>query len=145
MTDNARPPVPRRADTRLEDLLPLQQALGPDYPEIWQTIAECVFLALGAHATHRPLDTAPRVELAVFVVDTLRAELGGQQPYLPMGNDPRVDQRYRDLYARSTGRNMVDLAAHAGCSVRHLYRVFDAIRREEIARRQRGFDFGDAS
>lgn len=145
MTDRARPPVPRRADTRLEDLLPLQQALGPDYPEIWQTIAECEFLALGAHPATRELDPAARVALAVFIVDTLRAELGGQQPYLPMGNDPRVDQRYRDLYARSTGRNMVDLAAHAGCSVRHLYRVFDAIRREEIARRQRGFDFGDAS
>lgn len=136
--------MPRRADTRLEDLLPLQQALGPDYPEIWQTIAECAFLALGAHA-HCPLDTATRVDLTVFIIDTVRAELGGTQPYLPVGTDPQVDQRYRDLYARSTGRNMVDLAAQAGCTVRHLYRVFDAIRREEIARRQRGFDFGDAS
>lgn len=145
MADQACPPAPRRADARLEDLLPLQQALGPDYPEIWQTIAECQFLALSAHPATRGLDAATRVDLAILIVDTLRGELGGQQPYLPMGTDPRVDQKYRDLYARSTGRNMTDLAAHAGCSVRHLYRVFDAIRREEIARRQRGFDFGDAA
>ena len=138
-------PLPRLSTTPAADLSPLQAALGADYPEIWCTIAECLYIGLPTDPAVAALDVAQRVALAITLADVLRAHLGGQQPYLPVGTDYESTLKYRKLYARFNGRNLIELQPESGVTARHLYRIFEAMRREELARRQRGFNFEDAA
>lgn len=117
-------------------LVPLHQALGPSYPQIWQTIADCIFIGMDDEP-----DTQRRIERTLRIADVLRAELGGLQPYLPKAADYDVGLQYRELYARFNGRNIADLAAESGICLRVLYKHFAVLRHEDFERRQAGFGF----
>lgn len=136
MTD--RRPVPRRADTPADQLAPLDAALGDDCPEIWRTIAECIFIGLAA-AAGRPADPQQCVALTVAACDVLRAELGGTQPYLSKSRY-ELSGRDRSFYERYTGRNLDALAALAGVTTRRMRDIIAAGRAEDLARRQGRLD-----
>lgn len=135
--------VPRLTTTPAEQLVPLSTALGPDYPEVWRTIAECIHI--GLHAADADLDEQRRIEMTMLAADVLRAELGGQQPYLPKGDDYEAALEYRELYRRFNGRNIPQLASESNVSVRVLYKYFSILRREEIRSRQGSLDLGGAT
>ena len=119
--------------------------VGPEYPEIWLTIAECVLIALDAFPATVELDNATRVELALFIANTQRAELGGSQPYLPVGMDYENAEKYGKLYQRFTGRNLAALAHETDVTPRRLHEIFKILRRQEFSARQGGFDFDHTS
>jgi len=117
----------------MDMLRPLHQAIGADYPEIWRTIAECIYIGLD------DIPADQRVTITTRIADILRAELGGLQPYLPKADSYDVGREYRELYARFTGRNIVELAAESGICLRVLYKHFAALRHEEARTRQGDF------
>lgn len=116
-------------------LVPLHQALDPAYPQIWRTIAECIYIGLDESDVQR------RIAQTLEIADVLRAELGGLQPYLPKGSDYEAACAYRALYERFNGRNITDLASESGTCLRVLYKHFAVLRREDFERRQAGFGF----
>lgn len=118
--------------TTMEILRPLHAALGSDYPEIWRTIAECIYIGILDDVS----DVELRVKMTIRATDVQRAELGGQQPYLPKGGGYDAACQYRELYARFNGRNIPELAAESGVCIRVLYKHFAVLRQAEIEARQ---------
>lgn len=121
--------------TSIEMLVPLHQALDPAYPQIWRTIAECIYIGLDESDVQR------RIAQTLEIADVLRAELGGLQPYLPKGNYYDNAVQYRDLYNQFNGRNIADLSAASGVCLRVLYKHFAVLKREDFELRQAGFGF----
>lgn len=135
MTD--RPAKPSLASTPAETLAPLGVALGPDYPEIYRTMAECVYIGLLSEIPDVPAEqliAATRISLEV-----IRAEIGGTQPYLPKAHY-ELSGRDRALYERFNGRNLNELAAQSGITPRRMRDIISAGRAEDLARRQGRLD-----
>lgn len=134
MTDRAKPSL---AGTPAETLALLDTALGPDYPEIYRTMAECVFAGLLAELQGTPVETL--IAATRTGLDVVRAELGGTQPYLPKSHY-ELSGRDRSLYERFNGRNLNELAALAGVTTRRMRDIISAGRAEDLARRQGRLD-----
>lgn len=126
-------PVPRRMSTPADVLAPLDAAMGPDMPEVYRTLAECIYLGmLDVGSADDQVQIIAQVRRAI---DVIRVELGGSQPYMPKSSI-ELSERDRALYERFNGRNLAALAAAAGLTERRMRDIISAGRAEDAARRQ---------
>ncbi|MFL1515264.1 Mor transcription activator family protein [Pseudomonas prosekii] len=75
--------------------------------------------------------------VAQEVADRMAAHWGGQNVYFPMGLAGKLSRRDRLIFDEFNGTNQSDLARKWGVSLQWIYKIVKAVRKDEIARRQR--------
>ncbi len=76
-------------------------------------------------------------QLGREIADRMAGHWGGQNIYFPMGVSYRLSQRDRQIFDEFRGDNHAELARKFGVSLQWIYKIIKAVRREEIAARQR--------
>jgi Mor family transcriptional regulator len=61
---------------------------------------------------------------------------GGQLLYFPKGESLHRSERDLKIYGEFNGSNQAELAQKYETSIQHVYRIIEAVRADEIARRQ---------
>lgn len=124
-----------------EDLAPIELRMR-DWPESWCDIARSLYIIL-AFAGEAPLQPQEAAEQAVHLLMGLVADIGGTQPYIPVGSLLARDsetkriinllQQHRQDYAR--------VATLVGLSERHVRRIEARWLSAERAKRQGALAF----
>ena len=97
----------------------------PDsYPETLCDLADCIHETLGQIAA------APAVNPALVIVEGIRARFGGSMLYIPVGTTLDRAARNAELLAAFTGNNHRELARRYGLSVKSVYGVISAYRKD---------------
>ena len=117
--------------TDKKDLQSLMEHVGAGLPEVWETVVMVVYLAVREHEKTAGLDEKSRIDLSVFILGTVIAEMGGSQPYLPTCAGYFNRKKYIEAFSKFDGTNMGELAVYVGTSGRQLYRIFKEMRKEK--------------
>ena len=100
----------------------------PDaYPETLCDLATCIHETLGQIADD------PAISPALVIVEGIRARFGGSMLYIPKGAKPDRAARDAELRAAFTGRNHRELARRYGLSVKSVYGIVAAHRKDRKA------------
>lgn len=103
-----------------------------DYPEDLLDLLDqwaARFVAMG--------ETEARArELAFAASEVTRESIGGEQLYIPKGRYFALSVRDRELFALWNGQNTHLLCQKYDVTERHIYRIVEAMRKEEQERRQ---------
>ena len=123
----------RLARASTNDLAPLAALLDPAYPDVLARIAESLYLTLRDEAAG---DAADHARLALALTESLRAEFGGAQLYLPKGVGYDLSERDRRILSAFNGHNHRELAHRHNVTDRYIYDIVARRTREEFERRQ---------
>jgi len=83
-------------------------------------------------------------ELAFAASEVTRASIGGEQLYIPKGRYFALSVRDREIFLRWNGQNTHLLCQEFDVTERHIYRIVEAMRKEEQERRQGKLFSGDS-
>lgn len=132
---------PDLSELDAEDLAPIERRMR-DWPESWCDIARSLYITL-AFAGEAPMEQQEAAEQAVHLLMGLVVDIGGTQPYIPVGSFLARDsetkriinllQQYRQDYAR--------VATLVGLSERHVRRIEARWLSAERAKRQGALAF----
>jgi len=75
-------------------------------------------------------------ELAFRASERTRDSIGGEQLYIPKGRYFALSVRDRQIFAKWNGNNTHILCQEFDVTERHIYRIVEAMRKEEQERRQ---------
>lgn len=102
------------------------------YPEMLADLSD----KLAALLAERGIDAERAAEVAFEAVETIRKDYGGQSYYIPMGEYFELAQRDMEIFQKFNRDNVVELAREYKVSVVHIYRIYKAVRKREVLRRQ---------
>lgn len=136
--------LPERADLSALDaatLEPLEQLFDRAWPEVWRELATSVYVSL-LSVMDDDADRAEVARVACAVTLGLAQDLGGRQPYIPVGVAVVASAKMRRVIDLLTTQRMGyrQVAAAAGLTEGRVRQIETAWRREELARRQGTLD-----
>lgn len=129
------------ADMRPEELAPLEALIAPEvapeWPDTWRELATSQFVTLLSAPGAGQVAPSALAQLAVVLTMGIAQDMGGTQPYIPVGADVMSSARVRrvvDLLAQQLSyKQVADATGLTESRVRHIERAW---RREQIAARQ---------
>ncbi len=117
-----------------EQIAPLDRAMPPDWPETWRDLATSHYLTLLSMAGAVPADCA---RLAMLLTQGIAQDMGGRQPYIPVGAGVMAGARARRVVELLERRMPYkDVASATGLTESRVRQIESAWRREQIAQRQ---------
>jgi Mor family transcriptional regulator len=124
---------PELSDLTPEQIAPLEALMGGAWPDTWRDLAHSHYLTLlGQHPAALP-------ELAALAVELTRGiaqDLGGTQPYIPVGHFFAADAKAMRIVQGFTGDNHRELAVRENITESRVRQILSAWRREQFERRQ---------
>lgn len=135
--------LPERADLSAldaETLQPLEQLFDRAWPEVWRELATSVYVSL--LSVMDDADRAAVARVACAVTLGLAQDLGGRQPYIPVGVAVVASAKMRRVIDMLNHQRMGyrQVAAATGLTEGRVRQIETAWRREELARRQGTLD-----
>ena len=135
------PERPDLSELTADELAPLERLFGPLTPETWRDFARSLYVTLRTLLAGRNGDAA-FAALAMELTRGIAADMGGAQPYIPVGaqllNSARV-RRVVDLLDQ--GKSYAEVAQLCGkISERRVRNIQAAWLREQRAARQGRLD-----
>lgn len=125
------------ADMRPEELAPLEALMAPEWPDTWRDLATSQFVTLLCAPGAGAVPPAALARLAVALTLGIAQDLGGTQPYIPVGADVMASARAQkvvELLGRGLSyKQVADATGITESRVRNIERGW---RREQIAARQ---------
>lgn len=119
------------------ELAPLTEQMPPAWPETWRDLATSHFATLISAPGSEGTDPQKLAKLAMALALGVAQDLGGTQPYIPVGAmllaSARAKQAIDMLNARHTYR---EAAEATGLTEARIRKIEVEWRREEISRRQ---------
>lgn len=103
-------------------------------PELLVDLTDHIAVALTELAS---MESGAAQQVAGEITDRMSAHWGGQNIYFPIGQSIKLSRRDRQIYEDFNGSNHRELVAKYGASLQWIYKIVKAIRKEEIARRQK--------
>lgn len=103
------------------------------YPEFLAELAGQMAELLIARGL--PADQA--AEIGREAAERVRQTWGGIEVYIPKGRSFTLSQRDIEIWNEWNGRNVVELCRKHDLTEQRLYQILDAMRRQEIGKRQR--------
>jgi Mor family transcriptional regulator len=101
-------------------------------PEFLNDLQQETFKALRSHGV--------QAGAAEDIVNSLAHHMcrhwGGQLLYFPKGDSLQRSERDLKIYREFNGSNQAELAQRHDTSIQHVYRIIEAVRADEMARRQ---------
>ncbi len=103
----------------------------------WNELLVLVFCSIKAEEAAAALTEDQMIDLSISVVTSLKDEMAGTQPYLPMTKTSLDDvaKRFLPIYEKCRGIRSNEVSKEMGVSTRHLYRIFKRI--EEMKQEER--------
>lgn len=124
-------------DLTAEQLAPLEALMAPAWSDTWRDLATSHYVTLLSDpffAGFAPDDLARR---AVALTMGIAQDLGGTQPYIPVGADMMNNARTRRVIELlGCGRSYKDVAGACGITASRVRNIERAWRREQMALRQ---------
>lgn len=121
-------------------LAALESAMDPAWPDTWREFAVSLYLTLLASPDRKDTDRAQSgatVRLALALTLGIAQDLGGTQPYIPVGAMLAASARARRaIEMRQRGATYKDAADATGLTEARIRKIEGEWRREQIARRQ---------
>lgn len=117
------------------EIEPLEALFTDRWPEVWREIARSCYLTLLALPATSRQDNA---ELSMLIAEGLGADLGGSQPYIPVGGIKDWDARKNrvlEMLARGDGYKSV--ARECGLTESRVRRIESDQRRKRVPLAQR--------
>lgn len=104
--------------------------------QTWNEILVIVFGGIKAEEASAALTEDQMIDISISVVTSLKDEMAGTQPYLPMTKKSlgETAKRFFSIYEKCRGIPSNEVAKEMGLSLRHTYRIFKKIqemKREE--------------
>lgn len=117
-----------------EQIAPLERAMPPDWPETWKELSTSHYLTLLSMTGAVPADCA---RLAMLLTQGIAQDLGGRQPYIPVGAGVIAGARARRVIELlEARRSYKDVASITGLTESRVRQIEGAWRREQIELRQ---------
>lgn len=137
--------LPERVDLSELDaatLQPLEARFDPAWPELWRELATSAYVSLLAVMDDADREAVARVACAITL--GLAQDLGGRQPYIPVGVAVTASAKMRRVIDLLTHQRMGyrQVAAATVLTEGRVRQIEAAWRREEMARRQGSLDLG---
>jgi hypothetical protein len=135
MNGGKQPPFarPDLADLAAEQLAPLE-ALMAEFPDVWRDFARSQFQTLmGLHPSRAAFELAAE---SVELTRGIALDLGGTQPYIPVGHYFASDARTMRVVNSFTGNNHQELALREGITERRVRQILTAYGRAQFELRQ---------
>lgn len=135
--------LPERADLSELDaaaLQPLEALFDRAWPEVWRELATSAYVSLLAVMDDADREDVARVACAVTL--GLAQDLGGRQPYIPVGVAVVASAKMRRVIELLSNQRLGyrQVAAATGLTEGRVRQIEAAWRREEQARRQGTLD-----
>lgn len=120
-----------------EQLHPLEALMTPAWPDTWRDLATSHFLTLISAPGSEAVPVDALASLAVALTMGVAQDLGGTQPYIPVGADVMSSARTRRVIELlNKGMSYKDVADETGITASRVRNIERAWRREQIAARQ---------
>ena len=118
-------------------ILPLESLLPPGWPDTWRDLATSHYITLVSAPGAGAVELAALARLAVALTLGVAQDLGGTQPYIPVGADVMSSARARRVVELlEQGQSYKQVADETGITVSRVRNIERAWRREQIALRQ---------
>jgi Mor family transcriptional regulator len=118
-------------------LLPLDQAMPQDWPETWRELATSLFVTLLCAPGSGHVPGEALAHLAMAQVLGIAQDMGGTQPYIPVGSMLAASARARRaMDMRARGASYQQAAAATGLTESRIRKIESEWRREQMALRQ---------
>lgn len=120
-----------------ERLAPLEALMMPEWPETWREFATSHYLTLlsAPGATLVPMDQL--AQLAIALTYGISEDLGGTQPYIPVGDRLQVSTKTRRaMLLREQGQSYREVAKATGLTASRIRKMETEWRRQRMAERQ---------
>lgn len=131
---------PDLSDLTAAQIAPLERAITP-FPDTWRDLARSHYCTLlGRCGDAEDLGADRLAELAELAADLARGigqDLGGTQPYIPVGAANIASEKaLQVMQAWRAGRPVEAIARDAGVSERHVRRIISELQHAAFARAQ---------
>lgn len=103
-------------------------------PELLVDLTEHISVALVELAS---MENGDAQQIAREITDRMSAHWGGQNIYFPIGQSIKLSRRDLQIYDDFNGSNHRELVAKYGASLQWIYKIVKAVRKEELALRQK--------
>lgn len=121
-------------DLTPQQIAPLDRSIPPDWPETWREFATSLYVTLLSQPTASAEEAA---RMAMRLTAGIAQDLGGRQPYIPVGADVMASARARRVVELLEQRKPYkDVAAATGLTESRVRQIESAWRREQLALRQ---------
>lgn len=111
--------------------------MTPAWPDTWRDLATSHFLTLISAPGSQAVPVEALASLAVALTMGVAQDLGGTQPYIPVGADVMSSARTRRVIELlNKGMSYKDVADETGITASRVRNIERAWRREQIAARQ---------
>lgn len=125
------------AELPATSLAPLEQAMPKDWPETWRELATSLFVTLICAPGSSTIPSEALAHLAMAQTLGVAQDLGGTQPYIPVGSMLAASARARRaMDMRSRGASYQQAAAATGLTESRIRKIESEWRREQMALRQ---------
>ena len=125
------------AEMRADELAPLEALMAPEWPDAWRELATSQFVTLLSAPGAGQVAPAALAQLAVVLTMGIAQDMGGTQPYIPVGANVMSSARVRKvvdlLIQQLSYKQVADATDLTESRVRQIERAW---RREQIAARQ---------
>lgn len=120
-----------------EQLAPLEALMTPAWSDTWRDLATSHYITLLSAPDADAATPASLAKLAVALTMGLAQDLGGTQPYIPVGADIMSSARTRRVIEMlAAGLPYKDVADACGITASRVRNIERAWRREQMALRQ---------
>ena len=125
------------SDLTADQLQPLEAMMTPTWPDTWRDLATSHYVTLLSAPGSDQVPAQALAGLAVALTMGIAQDIGGTQPYIPVGADVMSSARTRRvielLAQRKSYKEVADATGITASRVRNIERAW---RQEQIARRQ---------
>jgi hypothetical protein len=132
------------AELTADQLAPLEALITPAWPDTWRDLATSHYITLLSAPGSDAVASASLASLAVALTMGVAQDMGGTQPYIPVGADMMNSARARRVIELlGQGMPYKDVADATGITASRVRNIERAWRREQIALRQGTLPWGD--
>lgn len=120
-----------------ERLAPLEALMMPEWPETWREFATSHYLTLLSAPGAALVPMVQLAQLAIALTYGISEDLGGTQPYIPVGDRLQVSAKTRRaMLLLEQGQGYREVAKATGLTVSRIRKMEAEWRRQRIAERQ---------
>ena len=120
-----------------EQIAPLESLMAPEWSDTWRELATSHYITLISAPGAGAVAVESLAQLAVALTMGLAQDLGGTQPYIPVGADVMSSTRTRRVIELlQSGMHYKEVADTAGITASRVRNIERAWRQEQMAARQ---------
>lgn len=120
-----------------EQIAPLDALFAPEWPEVWRELATSHFITLISAPGSQSVAAPALARLAVALTLGIAQDLGGSQPYIPVGSMLASNAKARRVIEmRGQGASYRDVAIATGLTESRVRQIETEWHRQQMALRQ---------